>query len=79
MFNPDSLFVALFVIPTSTYRTKVMSKHIEFIVQLYVFWMDLVQLDTEPKSSPKVIAELYYFASSNRDLSQEKKKLNGKK
>ena len=39
--------------------------------------MDSVQLDTEPKSSPKVIAELYYFASSNRILAKEKKKLNG--
>ena len=65
--------MALFVIPTSTYRTKVMSKHIGFIVQLYVFRMDSVQLDIEPKSSPKVIAELYYFASSNRILTQKKK------
>ena len=54
-----------------------MSKHIGFIVQLYVFRMDSVQLDIEPKSSPKVIAELYYFASSNRILAKEKKKLNG--
>ena len=29
---------------------------------------------TEPESSPKVIAELYYFLSSNRILTQKKKK-----
>ena len=35
--------------------------------------MNPVQLDAKPKSSPKVIVELYYFPSSNRILTQEKK------
>ena len=35
--------------------------------------MDPVQLNTEPKSSSKVIVELDYFPSSNRILTQEKK------
>ena len=36
--------------------------------------MDPMQLDTEPKSSPKVITEFYYFPSSDRILTQKKKK-----
>ena len=35
--------------------------------------MDPVQLNTEPKSSSKVIVELNYFPSFNRILTQEKK------